>query len=64
MKTMKRNGAMAVQLLLAAVPLIAQENWTDTIQEVKVGVVCVLQTTTQLNKIIWQQIMQCTNLIY
>ncbi len=37
MKTLKENGDHAVKIILAAVPLIAQQDWTDTIQQHKVG---------------------------
>ena len=37
MKTLKENGAHAVKIILAAVPLIAQQDWTDTIQQHKVS---------------------------
>lgn len=36
MKTLSENGKHAVQLLLAAVPLIAQMDWTDTIKDLQV----------------------------
>lgn len=49
MKTMKENGVKATQLLLAAVPLIAQEDWTNTTQELQVreGVVLIVQSKQQ-----------------
>ncbi len=37
MKTMKENGSRATSLILGAVSLIAQEDWTTTIKDVKVG---------------------------
>ena len=41
MKTMKESGHQAVQVIRAAVTMIAQEDWTDTIQEHKVQEVCI-----------------------
>ena len=35
--TLKENGEHAVKIILAAVPLIAQQDWTNTIQQHKVG---------------------------
>lgn len=36
MKTLSENGIHAVQLILAAVPLIAKVDWTDTFKDLKV----------------------------
>lgn len=36
LKTLKENGANATKLILAAVPAIAQQDWTKTIQDLKV----------------------------
>jgi hypothetical protein len=44
MKTLRENGKHAVQLILAAVPLIAQLDWTDTIKDHQV----VLMVLTRL----------------
>lgn len=38
MKTLQRNGAQAAQLIQAVVPLIAQEDWTHTITDLKVSI--------------------------
>ena len=35
-KTLQSNGEKAKKLILAAVPLIAQEDWTETLQQNKV----------------------------
>ncbi len=36
MKTMKESGDKALRVIRTAVTMIAQEDWTDTIQEQKV----------------------------
>ena len=36
LKTLKDNGLKAKQILLTAVPMIAAEDWTQTLQQNKV----------------------------
>ena len=38
-KTLQSNGEKAKKLILAAVPLIAQEDWTETLQQNRVCIV-------------------------
>ena len=38
LKTLKENGTHAAKLILAVVPLIAQEDWTETIDGHKVRI--------------------------
>ena len=39
MKTLKENSFKATNLILAAIPFIAAEDWTDTIKSLEVCVV-------------------------
>ena len=36
LKTLKDNGEKAKQLILSAVPMIAAEDWTETLENCKV----------------------------
>ena len=38
-KTLQSNGEKAKKLILAAVPLIAQEDWTETLQQNRVSII-------------------------
>ena len=49
LKTLKQNSEKATKLILAAVPMIAQEDWSNTADELKVSTLLAAhQNTYQL----------------
>ena len=49
MKTFKENAERAIKVLLAAIPRIAQEDWTEHLNERQVGQCCFSSITLLLS---------------
>lgn len=58
LKTLKENASKAKQILLAAVPMIAQEDWTNTLKNNQVKHKCCLEQTLNCNAL-WIGVFLC-----